>query len=344
MAGPPARPRPWPGRRRFRVTREGKLFLLTTLGLGVAAVNTGNNLLFLVLGLLLSLLLLSGILSDLALYRLEIRPTPPRRAFAGSPCATAVVVRNHKRWAASYALRFGPPERAAPGDHPGGSAYLLKVPPAAERTTAITFTPPRRGWMALDELVVGTSHPFGLIEKRVRIADATRLLVFPALVPSGRRLEVEALARLRADRVLERRGRGTELAGLREWAHGDEVRGIHWMRSAALGRLVTRERFQDAHPRVSLVVDNARPPDADARWDAAFERAVSEAAWLAAFALGRGLAVEVRARDRDAAAVASGTSPEPAWRFLAELEPVPAGDAVPLDPGGGPAVVLVPAR
>ena len=45
------------GRRRFRLTREGKAFLFVTLGVGFAAINTANNLLYLVLGLLLSLLL-----------------------------------------------------------------------------------------------------------------------------------------------------------------------------------------------------------------------------------------------------------------------------------------------
>ena len=54
-------------RRGLRQTPEGLIFLLMTLGVGMGAVNTGNNLLYLVLGLMLSLILLSGMLSDVVL-------------------------------------------------------------------------------------------------------------------------------------------------------------------------------------------------------------------------------------------------------------------------------------
>jgi uncharacterized protein (DUF58 family) len=339
MGVPARRPATGRGWRRFRVTREGKLFLLVTVGLGIAAVNSGNNLMFLVLGLLLGLVLVSGILSDLTLYRLEVEPALPRRAFAGAPCTATVTVRNRKRWLASYGLRFGAPVAGGPA----ARGYLLKVPPAATRTATLTFTPPRRGWITLEAVDVGTSHPFGLIEKQARAGAAARLLVYPALAPSARRGDVELLARQPTERPLARRGRGTELAGLRDFVTGDEVRDIHWARSAALGRLVTRERFLEGRERVRLVVDNARPGDADARWAAAFERAVSEAAWLAAFALERGLGVEVRARAGSGAALAAGSSPEPVWRFLAELTAIPADDAPALAAPGAGVVVLVPA-
>ena len=75
---PAARPRPkaqagfrggfwgkWP--RRLKLTREGKYFIFITFGVGVAAINTGNNLLYLLLGMLLSLIIVSGVLSELSL-------------------------------------------------------------------------------------------------------------------------------------------------------------------------------------------------------------------------------------------------------------------------------------
>jgi len=39
--------------RKLKFTREGKYFLGITLGVGFAAINTGNNLLYLLLGMLL---------------------------------------------------------------------------------------------------------------------------------------------------------------------------------------------------------------------------------------------------------------------------------------------------
>ena len=85
-------------RRKFRLTREGRAFLFVTVGVGLAAVNTANNLLYLVLGLLLSLLLVSGVLSDLALWKLEISRSVPTRLFAGRRSYMDVALLNAKRW------------------------------------------------------------------------------------------------------------------------------------------------------------------------------------------------------------------------------------------------------
>src|SRR4051812_12294942 len=90
--------------RRLRFTREGKVFIGITFGVGFAAVNTGNNLLYLVLGLLLSLVILSGVLSEIALRGLEFRRRLPRRAYAGMPALVEIEVHNKKRFAPSYSI------------------------------------------------------------------------------------------------------------------------------------------------------------------------------------------------------------------------------------------------
>ena len=50
--------------RTLKVTRMGRTYLVVTFGVGLGALNTGNNLLYLVLGLLLSVIILSGVLSE----------------------------------------------------------------------------------------------------------------------------------------------------------------------------------------------------------------------------------------------------------------------------------------
>lgn len=51
--------------RKLRVTFPGKWFLVLTIGVGAAAINTRNNLLYLALSMNLSLIILSGILSEI---------------------------------------------------------------------------------------------------------------------------------------------------------------------------------------------------------------------------------------------------------------------------------------
>src|SRR5882672_7989875 len=69
--------------RKLKFTREGKYFLGITLGVGFAAINTGNNLLYLLLGMLLSLIILSGVMSELSLRDLTVVRRLPTRAQVG---------------------------------------------------------------------------------------------------------------------------------------------------------------------------------------------------------------------------------------------------------------------
>jgi hypothetical protein len=75
-----------PAPRKLKFTREGKYYLGITLGVGFAAINTGNNLLYLLLGMLLSLIVVSGVMSDLSLKQPD-RHAQVAFARAGGPRA-----------------------------------------------------------------------------------------------------------------------------------------------------------------------------------------------------------------------------------------------------------------
>lgn len=294
------------------------MFVLVTLGVGAAAVNTGNNLLYLVLGLLLSLIVLSGVLSEVVLRHIRLRRHPPARAFVGQPALVEIELRNDKTRASSYSVEIEDLVEEGGTDR---RCYFLKVGPGATERATYPRVPTRRGVLVLTGFRVSTRYPFGLFEKSRIIEDRAELLVYPALVEEpGVRRRADGQGR---DAPTPRVGPGTELAGLREYREGDEARAIHWRRTASLGRMVVRERQRDGARRLTLLVDNGRPPDADAAWDDAFEEAVGRAAYLAHDALEDGLAVEVWTRTDRSPAVLPGSTPDPLWRFLALLETVP---------------------
>ena len=72
-------------RRSLRLTSEGTRFLLFTIGIGVAAVNTGNNLFYLLLAMMLSVVVISGLLSEQCLRRLDFRRHVPDLLMANQP-------------------------------------------------------------------------------------------------------------------------------------------------------------------------------------------------------------------------------------------------------------------
>jgi uncharacterized protein (DUF58 family) len=307
-------------RRTLRVTRQGWFYVLVTIGVGLAAINTGSNLLYLVLGLLLSLVIVSGVLSDLVLF--WIRPTRilPARAHAGTPFLVEIALANEKRFLPSFSIEV---EDVAPDAPSEKRTYFLRVEPNGERSAVYERTADSRGLLRFSELVLRTSYPFGLFEKTIRHRAEDLLVVYPALEPDKAGLEA-AERRLDAE-TAERPGHGTEVLHLREYQAGDEARAVHARRSAALGRLVVRERARSRAPRIRLVLDDllpegeARGRESSAR-RAAFERAIRRLAWQATTAHARGADVVLEARSGRSAAARAGGALDPVLAFLALAE------------------------
>jgi len=306
-------------RRKFRLTREGKLFLFVTVGVGFAAVNTANNLLYLVLGLLLSLLLVSGVLSDLALWKLRIQRKLPTRMFAGTRSLIEVAAQNEKRWLASVSVETI--DVIEGQDTP--PARFLRVPPGEVRVAGYAFVPVRRGALELGNMRVVTRYPFGLIEKGYTLFEPDEAIVYPRLLD---RVDAPPIQPVQGDAApVHRTGRGSEFAGsVRLYREGDEARDIHWRRTATRGAIVVREHEQDTSAMVTLHVDNVMPSGAadESAWRERFEQSISEVATMASVYLAQGAAVQVRAADGASPLVAGGTAPDPIWRFLALLRAV----------------------
>jgi len=236
--------------RRLRFTREGKVFIGITFGVGFAAVNTGNNLLYLVLGLLLSLVILSGVLSEIALRGLEFRRRLPRRAYAGTPALVEIEVHNQKKYAPSYSIEV---EDRLENRRTDKRCYFLKVSAGARQTAAYRRVAPVRGTEQYLALRVATRFPFGLFEKWREVDMREEQLVYPSPLRSRSDRTPTVVAGEQVTR--EERGHG-EVDGVRELSDGDPVRDIHWAKTAAAGKLVARERRREGARAVRIEVAN----------------------------------------------------------------------------------------
>ena len=317
--------RPW--RRHLRATREGRAFLIVTLLVGIAAFNTGNNLMFLILGFMLSLIVLSGILSELVLRQIEVSRRLPRQPHAGHTSLVEIALRNNKRKVPSYSLEV---EDQVLQQATERRCYFLKVAPQSEQVAAYRRTPARRGYLRFSSFRVATRYPFGIFEKWRVVPCKQELLVYPALLGTHARAPLPQDQG--ADTAIDRVGTGVDLIGLRGYQEGDEARMIHWRRTASMGRIVVVERQTDSSTHLTILLDNAQPEDADPAWAERFEYAISTAATLALDSLGRGFAVEVLSRGARSPVAMAGGDPEPVLRFLALLSAVPIGEAAAFPP------------
>jgi len=306
-------------RRRLKVTKLGWWFMGLTLGIGLAAINTGNNLLFLVLGMLLASIVISGVLSEQSLREVRIERRLPAGAAAGQPALIGLVARNGKKRAPSFSLEL----REKGGDIQGrGFLVVLGAQQTAE--IAYRFLPHRRGLHWFEQLEVATRAPFGLFEKSRPLDAPGEMVVFPRKVPAPP-AQPQALAR-EGERPEDRIGLGLEVHSLRDHRAGEDARTIHWKSSARHGRLIGVDREQERRRRVCIVVDNR------VLSDKLLDRAVEKAAALVERELDAGAEVSVAVAGRRLPAGSGDSHMRDALTLLALLESAPGAPAPQPDP------------
>lgn len=336
--------------RRFPPTREGWWFLLATLVVGAAAINAGINLLFLVFGMMIFLILASGLLSDLCLRGLDVSRRLPSAIHAGTPYLMGIAVRNGKKRLPTFSLEVEDLVAGKPVDR---RCYYLKLPAARVQETAYRNTLSRRGYHQLTGFRLSTRFPFGLLRKSHDVVAPTRLLVYPALCPVSDHLVVGKRAQEGRKKMHSPSRRG-DFYGLREFRAGEDPRDIHWRASARRGRLFLRESESESSRVIAIVLEDevlaaplrdeadvatkidddddtnvAALAAANARAEASnrFESAVSLAASLALHLLRRGYQVGLVA---GGTYVPPGANAGQATQILEALALVQPGSARPL--------------
>jgi len=273
----------------YKVTREGIAYIIGIVVVGGAAVNTGNNLMFMVLACLLAGLLISGFLSRLVLGGVEVSLELPEHVFAQRTILAAAELYNSKQMAPSFSISLVSED--APKDK--RDAHANPVPQILDRPVYFPYIPhgqavrqnveltfPRRGIYRQDALGLRTKFPFGFLQKTRRLKSAIEAVVYPRIQPTEEFYEVLPL--VTGELESYQRGRGNDLYAIRGYQFNDSARHVDWKASARTGALQVKEYAREDERRVMLVFDPyVGPQGTDAQSAERFERAVTLCAGLA---------------------------------------------------------------
>ena len=280
----------------FKLTREGLVYLAVTLVLVIAALNTGNNLLFIVLASLLAGILVSGLVSRIVLTGIDLSLELPEHIFARQPVRATLTLQNHKRTLPSFSLTVsgdtgGSRKRRKKAAASGEARRVLRqpvyfpyIPRHRSSAQAVELTFPRRGRYAQDAFKVSSKFPFGFLLKTRQVKAANELVVYPPVAPTEEFYEILPL--LSGELESYYRGQGHDLYSIRDYQPTDSARHVDWKATARAQNVKVREFAREDERRVELVFDPYLPPEArpaggGAEWEEKFERAVSFCACLA---------------------------------------------------------------
>jgi uncharacterized protein (DUF58 family) len=319
----------WIGyRMEYKVTREGWVYMVGILLVALAALNTGNNLLFLILASLIASILMSGILSSITLAGVEMRLDLPDHIFAGETVRAKVELRNEKLTLPSFALRVEGAKKKNAADE----AAILETPvffPYLPKQDSVAQSVPllfrRRGVYRQEAFRIVTRFPFGFLQKARRLDLETEALVYPSVEATSEYLDV--LQGIQGAMESLAKGRGQDLYALRDYLPNDSARHVHWKASARSGTLMVREFAREDDCRVLLVFDPYSPaalPTATESDRDRFERAVSLCAAIAWNMHERSFLLEFRSVKMEAPLAPASENVFEVLRHLALVQPLAA--------------------
>lgn len=207
------------------ITKLGLQYVVAMFLIGLLAVNTGNNLLFIVFSLMISFFLASGILSRDAIRDIDFKQIHKGHLFARIKGNISIDLKDQ----APYRLR-GLSLRLETESGPFGQVFLSGGEGLEGSTATFQIKPPARGHWKLKSLECRTSFPFGFMIKSCRLKLDQDLLIFPnprttTLIP-----ELSGEKSWRTSRT-----GASSPEGARPFNKGDQRSHIHWKRTAQRG-------------------------------------------------------------------------------------------------------------
>jgi uncharacterized protein (DUF58 family) len=286
----------------YEVTRVGIIYIVIVLLIGVAALNTGNNLLYVIVAAMLAAILVSGVASAIVLRDLQLEIHLPEHVFAQRTTVGHIVLRNRRHWVPSFSVnvvslkkrraaarwllartRVGlskpHPRRESRDESPAsifeGSAFFPYIPAAAEAKADVQLRFRRRGIYCQESFGIATRFPFAFLSKTRRVPLAKEIIVYPSIEPADEFFEV--LPIITGEFASFARGRGYDLYRIREYMAEDSARHVDWKATAKSGSLKVREFSREDERKLRIVFDNPVPGAVSAK---TYEEAVALAASL----------------------------------------------------------------
>jgi len=207
------------------------LYIAITLLLGFAAVNTGNNLIFLIVAALLAFMSVSGVLGWLNIQRLKVSIDFPAENYCDHETLVTVRLHNGKRRVPSFLLTatvMGEPVLfdLLGGGEEGGGSFVFRFRERGERVVFV--------------VQISSPFPINFFIRSRWLAVQRRVVVFPAPLPCSLPVGRDGKERSGVFTV-PAKGFDGDIAKIADYSGAEPMKLVHWRLSAKLGKLKVKE-------------------------------------------------------------------------------------------------------
>lgn len=217
-----------------------------TLFLGIGAINTGNNLIYLIVAALLGLLLISGIFGKRNIAGIDVEISVPEEIYAGMRFPVSALLVNRRKRLPAFLMRVV---------IDGRTVLFPFVEGKGQAARLLDVTAPERGLQRVEGVHISSVFPFNFFVRSRKITKNVDFVVFPRPSKYGAQNLLTGEERYRNGTTANRKGDDSDIISLRDYLAGDPLKYIDWKASARTGTLKTKELAASLHPPVIIDVE-----------------------------------------------------------------------------------------
>jgi uncharacterized protein (DUF58 family) len=216
----------------IRINKAGYLYIILTITVGFSAVNTSNNLVYIIASAMLSYMLVSGIFGSRNIYGVDVKLELPSEIFAGTDVPVGIRLTNRRKFMPSFILKVRAGDR---------EVFFPFVSAGTAETRYCTLSFEKRGHDSLGEVLVCSVFPFSLFTRFRKCPGIFDLTIFPKPLPC-RLMDLQDRQRGGGGETPSTfAGFDSDILSIRDYVAGDPLKYISWKSTAKTGRLKTKE-------------------------------------------------------------------------------------------------------
>ncbi len=210
----------------IKITKAGWIYIITTILIGFAAVNTNNNLLFFIVSAFLSFMGLSGFFGKRNLEKIKIDLDFPEEVFANKEFILNINIKNNKKFLTSFLIETVLESKSV-------------IFPVVEKqeTKGINMLIPKRGVLEIKSIKICSVYPFNFFIRCRTINVDYKKLVYPQPKKYPLTTIYSNLSNKKGEINSDKLGYEGDFLTVRDYTIGTPIKYIDWKSSAKSEKL-----------------------------------------------------------------------------------------------------------